>query len=292
MKKSALISGIIITLLLTIFWCLPKRPSQTQQSVRAESVRLTNQSTLPTSPHDLEKYINTHGDDADLVEIWRSLGIPSEPPNPGKCGCRGSDCPGDCMAEVINTKEGDYAILRVCYAGEADCWYLAFKRQPEWRYVGMTESLGNQYQPPRHRIEQFQSEQWLVITELNGRGTGFLHYQERWSALTHDGIQHVLTYPISGHSVQGSADDYEFKSDITTSDANHSFAIEIRYRVRAGDRDDYGTPWPSLHKDDVDDLVYVWNATTKRFALEESKSNLRKSASDPIYRYLVRWTKT
>jgi len=291
MNKSALITGIILILFLSISLWLLQRPSQTRHSVRAEGeLSHTNQSALPISPHDLETYINTHNNDADLKEIWRSLGIPSEPPDPGQCGCRGADCPGNCLAEVINTDETDYAILRVCYYDGFDCWYLAFKRQPEWTYVGMTESQFNKYQPPRHRIERFQSERWLVITELSGSGTGFLSYQERWSVLTRDGIQHVLTYPISGHSVQGSADDYEFKSHTTTSDANHTFALQIHYRVQAGRRDDYEVPWPSLYKDD---LVYVWNATTKRFALDESKSKLPKSESDPIYRYLVNYeTKT
>lgn len=250
--------------------------------------RATSQSLVPvSSPYDIEQYINKHNDQADLSEVWKNFGIPLEG-KPGKCGCRGYDCPGTCKAEIINASlnagKADYVVLRICYAGEADCWYLAFKKEQQWKYLGIAQSLDNRYEPPKHRIEKSQSEQWLVIKELWSRGTGFLQYGERWYELSDGGLREVLSYPVSGHRVQGDAEDYELKSTLLTRHEQRSFALNVNYLVFTD-----GSPtkrWRLSHKHE---LLFVWDGGAKKFVLDVRKSKLPNSETDPISKYLARY---
>jgi|GEM_PF-4634237 len=292
MKKTALISVLtmVVVLLCTVEW-LAERTSRTQQkaSDESQSHAISQSSARFESPYDIEQYINQHKDDADLNKIWTRFGIPVEPGTPGRCGCRGYDCPGDCNAEIIDVSvsdgKSDYVILRLCYRGEADCRYLAFKKEQEWKYVGITASSNNQYQPPQHRIEEYESERWLVIRELWGRGTGFLQYGERWCELSDNGPRDVLSYPVSGHSAQGDPEDYEFKSEVSTLNEQTVFAIDVHYTVLSDGSDPNESRRRKSHKLD---LLFEWNVTEKRFVLNESKSKLPKSENDPIFEYLVR----
>ncbi len=291
MKKTTLVSVLTLAVLVCMIAWLAERTSRTQQKANSESDldAISQSSARFDSPYDIEQYINQHNDDADLNEIWTRFAIPAEPGTPGRCGCRGYDCPGNCNAEIIDVSvsngKSDYVILRVCYRGEADCRYLAFKKEREWKYVGIAESSNNQYQPPQHRIVKYESERWLVIRELWGRGTGFLQYGERWCELSDDGPREVLSYLVSGHSAQGDPEDYEFKSEVSTLNEQPIFAIDIHYSVLSDGSDASEIRWLKSHKFD---LLFEWNVIEKRFVLNESKSKLPKSENDPIFRYLVR----
>ena len=256
-------------------------PTPSKRAISQSLVRLS-------SPYDIERYINQHNDRADLSEVWNNFGIPVEQGKPGKCGCRGYDCPGTCKAEIIkaslNAGDAGYVVLRICYAGEADCWYLAFKKEQQWKYVGIAQSLDNQYEPPQHRIEKNKSEQWLVIKELWSRGTGLLAYGERWYELSDGGLREVLSYPVSGHSVQGATQDYELRSTVLTRREQHSFAMNIHYLVFTD-----GSPttrWRSLHRHE---LLFVWDGEAKKFVLDVRKSKLPNSEIDPISKYLAKY---
>jgi hypothetical protein len=288
MKKTSVLSVLTLAVLVCIMMSLAERTSRTQQKASNESEMHAGSqlSAGIQSPYDFEQYINQHKDEADLNEIWSRFGIPTELGKPGRCGCRGSDCPGTCKAEIINTLDAsnsDYVIVRVCYAGGADCWYLGFKRRPQWRYVGTTESLDNQYEPPQNRIEQYRSRQWLVIKELSGRGTGFLHYRERWCELSDEGLRDVLLYPVAGHRLQGDAEDYEFKSQVSNLEGQSTFAIDIHYTVFTDGNHAKTTRWLSSHKYE---LLFEWDGGTQRFVLNESKSNLPKSENNLSFKYL------
>src|SRR6266571_5642807 len=206
MNRIFFISVLTLGVLVSILALWVSRSSRTHQKANTETnSHVTGQSSSRfESPYDVQRYINQHNSEADLNEIWSVFGIPTETDKPGRCGCRGYDCPGNCQAEIINGPVNDsdssYVILRVCYAGGADCWYLAFRKEQQWRYVGITESLNNQYESPQHRLEESQSKKWLVIKELWSRGTGFLQYGERWYELSDAGVREVLSYPVSGHS--------------------------------------------------------------------------------------------
>ena len=260
-------------------------PAQEQAPPSAPVTKELNHSSEDlTSPYGIEYYVNRHNDEADLSEIWRSLGIPIEQSNPGRCGCRAPDCPGDCEAELIDASLDDgqagSLVLRICYAGGSDCWYLAFKKERPRKYLGIAQSLDNQYEPPQHRIEKARSERWLVIKELWGRGTGFLQYGERWYEFTDAGLKEVLSYPVSGHSVQGSADDYELKSNISTrSDEREGFGVEIYCLLFTGDLEAAKRRGRSPDKPY---LRFAWSDVEKRFVLDESRSKLPKSETDPI----------
>jgi len=249
---------------------------------------ISQRSTRFPSPYDIERYINQHDDEANLNEIWDRFGIPTEQGKPGRCGCRSYDCPGNCRAEIINASvngsNARYVILRICYAGETDCWFLAFKKEQQWKYVWIIESLNNQYEPPQHRIEKYQSEQWLVIKELWGRGTGFLQYGERWFGLSDAGLREALSYPVSGYSVQGDAEDYEFKAKVSNQSDQRGFAIDARYTVFTESHHSAEMRWLSSRKHE---LRFAWDAAAKRFVLDESKSKLPKSGTDPIFKYLA-----
>jgi hypothetical protein len=290
MKKTTLVSVLTLAVLVCMIVWVAERTSRTQQNANGESAfpAIGESSARFDSPYDIEQYINQHNDDADLSEIWSRFGIPTEPGKPGRCGCRGYDCPGNCNAEIIDVSvsngKSDYVILRVCYGGEADCWYLGFKKEREWKYVGIAVSSNNQYQPPQHRIVKHKSERWLVIRELWRRGTGFLQYGERWCELSDNGPREVLSYPVSGHSAQGDPEDYEFKSEVWNLDEQPTFQIDIHYTVLSDGSDANEIQGLKSHQLD---LLFEWDVAAKRFVLNESKSKPPKSENDPIFKYLV-----
>jgi len=236
-----------------------------------------------SSPYEVQKYINDHEDEADLSQLWKRIGIPTDlGETPERCGCRGYDCPGNCNAEVIDgwTTSNDHSrvILKVCYAGGFDCWYIAFKKDPEWKYVGIVQSSNNKYRPVQYRIEQLGSDKWLVVGEGTG-GTGFLSYWERWYHLSDDGFREVLVYPVSGCSVEDKDDDYELKSTVSKLESGSGFAVKIRYKIFT-DKRYFATrdwKWSQSH---LDELIYDWNVDTKQFRFAESKSRLQESEKD------------
>lgn len=291
MKKTSVISVTSAVLVCTMTFWAARTSSKLHKASEKSDLNVIGQSAAGLlSPYDVEQYINQHKDEANLNEIWSRFGIQTELGKPGRCGCRGYDCPGTCNAEVINVPFNDgnsgYAILRVCYAGGADCWYLAFKRELEWRYLGITESLHNQYEPPQQRIEEYQSEHWLVIRELSGRGTGFLDYGERWCAISDEGMREVFSYPVSGRSVQGNGEDYELTSKVSSLKGRSSFSVDIHYTVYTDSYYAKKIRWSSTRKYE---LLFEWDIATKRFVLDDQRSKLPKSERDPIFRYLVRY---
>jgi hypothetical protein len=245
--------------------------------------------TRLVSPHQIARYINEHNDEANLNDLWAKFGVETEFGKPGKCGCRGFDCPGQCRAEVIQTdpdKEHDeLLILRVSYAGDAYCWFLVFEKKSDWRVVGVVESLENQYKPPEHRIVKHGRQRWLVITELCGRGTGFVNYVERWHQLTGVVPKEVLSYGVSGHSVQGETSDYEFISRVFEQEDEGKYRIEIKYVLL---REPVTRPefrWTSTHRYRAS---FVWDSVAEQFVLDSARSSLPESEESPIIRNIDR----
>ena len=108
------------------------------------------------SPGEIERYVNDHNDDADLDAIWAKFGIVTESGPPGRCGCRQGDCPGTCKAQVIQISSGgenaEYDIVRICYAGGSDCWFLLFKKEGDWKFMKTVGFQDNKYEGVKHRI--------------------------------------------------------------------------------------------------------------------------------------------
>lgn len=269
--------------------------SSTQVSESSQHVTLpekVDKSPLATlrSPFDIERYINEHSDDADLREVWDSFGIDSQIFEAVKCGCRDNDCPGTCKAETINLSsmknDEGYVLLRLCHSGESECGFLLFRKEEEWKYLGLAYSSGNQYGPPQHKIVENGATKWLVIKELWGRGTGVVQYGERWYGLGEKGVKKVLAYPVSGHSVQGTVKDYQFQSNVLQRAGQQSFVVTIRYRESgnpkyANDREwlEFKPRWSSFDKYQ---FCFVWNQATEDFVLDEKKSVMPKAKDDPI----------
>ena len=243
------------------------------------------------SPYEIAAYINDHNDEANLNELWEKFRIETDYGKPGRCGCRGYDCPGTCQAQAIaanaNEKSGSYVLLRICYAGESDCWFLIFKKESEWNYIGIIESVENQYEPPKHQIIHFQDDLFLTIKELTGRGTGFLDYSEFWYKIGDKPPDLVLSYPVSGHSVQGKDNDYEYKSKSHITDANEHFSVNLEYTVLK-DAAAYNPKlrWRFSNKYPVH---FIWDSESKRFIYDNSTSRLPESDNDRIFEGLHLW---
>src|SRR5688572_29590738 len=172
------------------------------------------------SPGKIAAYVNDNTQDADLSLIWKRLRLAVTGQAPDRCGCRSDECPGTCRATVFDVgrdaQQSRRSVLRICYAGGADCRYIVFKKEQQWRVVGLIESLHNQYRPPEHRFVTSKEGCWFAIKQLSGRGTGFLSYSEFWYDLSKSNLPVVLDYPVSGTSVQGDRSrDYEFTSTVS-----------------------------------------------------------------------------
>lgn len=263
-------------------------PAWQQKTVRTHDTEDNSLARL-ASPHEIARYINEHNDGANLNDLWARFGVETEFDKPGRCGCRESDCPGSCRAEVIQTdrdkEHDDLLILRISYAGDAYCWFLVFEKKSDWRFAGVVESLENQYKPAEHRIVKHDSQRWLVITELCGRGTGFVNYVERWHQLTNVGPKEVLSYGVSGHSVQGENSDYEFSSKVFEQEDDGKYRIEVHYVVLREPvrRPEFG--WAASHKHKA---AFVWDSVSEQFILDSSRSSLPESQESPIIRNINR----
>ncbi|HTF38430.1 MAG TPA: hypothetical protein VK651_08980, partial [Blastocatellia bacterium] len=186
------------------------------------------------SPGEIERYVNDHTDEADLDAIWARFGIVTESGPPGRCGCREGDCPGTCKAQAIQIssrgENPEYDILRICYADELDCWFLLFKKEGDWKFMNAVGFQENKYEGVKHRIVSCRDKRWLVV-KLQTGGTGFLGSEERWLDIGNNGLSEVLSYPVSGHSVQGEADDYELNSKVPSKALGDDCVIAVHYEV-------------------------------------------------------------
>jgi hypothetical protein len=241
------------------------------------------------SPYEIEKYINEHNDDADLREIWETFEIVRDVLKPVKCGCRGNDCPGICKAETIEiVSEGNegYVLLRIGYWGETHRGFLLFKKENGWKYLGLAESVAMRYGPSQYKIVKNGDAQWLVIKELWGTGTGFLQYGERWYGLGDRGVKEVLSYPVSGHSVQGSTGDYLFKSTVIHRGKQEAFTVDVLYTEFGNAKYRNDREWlesrPRWRSSDKYIFRFIWDGATEKFVIDEKNSVLPKSKDDPI----------
>ena len=250
------------------------------------AVRLNQSLKTLSSPYDIARYINQHNDEADLDEIWDKYGISADGGKPGRCGCRGYDCPGTCKTEAINIGLGKgevhYAILRICYAGGMDCWFLLFKKEERWLYVGVAESVDNKYDPVEYRVVNYGNDHWLVIKAGSG-GTGFLAYDERWFHVSDQGLKEVLSYPVSGHSVEGDRDDYEIKSTVRNIRHSRGYSAVVEYRILKNHVDKPSFHWIETQEQKVS---FDWDKRSKRFVFNKMESELQRSEANPIYNYL------
>jgi hypothetical protein len=253
------------------------------RSVRQSSDAKYSHQPLP-SPLEIEQSVNQHKDDADLNAIWEGLGVVTNSGKPGKCGCRGYDCPGTCRAEVISINDSKEramrTIVRICYGGEMGCWFLLFEKVGDWKYLGVAESVDNKYEPVRHRIVSCGKNAWLVLKAGTG-GTGFLGYDERWFLISDKGLTEVLSYPLSGHSVQGEPDDYQLDSKADGEPLGDDCMVIVDYKIF---RDPISKPGFSVSQK----IQFIWDMSAERFFVDKANSDLDDVRHSPVVDYLSR----
>ena len=286
-----LIIGSSALLVLLILFSGVRRSSVLNSSIDAQNLDEAEKRISIShlnSPGEIERYINDHDDDTNLDAIWAKFGVVTESGPPGRCGCREGDCPGMCKAQVIQISSGgvnpEYDILRICYAGGSDCWFLLFKKEGDWKFMNAVGFQENKYEGVKHRIVSCRDKRWLVV-KLQTGGTGFLGSEERWLDIGNHGLSEVLSYPVSGHSVQGEADDYELNSKVPSEALGDDCAIAVHYEIF---RDFVLRPkfhWTTSVKRK---LQFVWDASAERFVLDMVNSDLGDAQLDPVLGYLFR----
>jgi hypothetical protein len=277
----SLISFLILFVALNIHWDSTAQVFSQQKGTQPPD-REENAFSRLSSPHEIARYINEHNDEANLNDLWDKLSVETEFGKPGKCGCRGDDCPGTCKAEVIqidsDSGQDNLFIVRVTYAGEAYCWFLVVEKESDLRLAGVVESLENQYKPPQHRIVKHGAQRWLVIMELCGRGSGFVNYVERWYQINRQAPKEVLSYGVSGHSVQGETSDYEFSSKVYEHDEGN-YRIVVQYKLLTEPVYEPDLEWRLSQKHKA---CFVWDSELEQFILDRARSDLGKSEESPI----------
>lgn len=263
---------------------IPKFPTETQDREQAEAGRSVSHFK---SPGEIERYVNDHNEEADLDSIWAGLDIVTDSP-PGTCGCREDDCPGRCNAQAIpissRGENPEYAIVRICYADEHICWFLLFKKEDRWRFMKSVVAQESRYEGVRHRIVSCRNKRWLAVRGDTG-GTGFLSSEERWFGISSNGLLEVLSYPVSGHSVQRGMDDYELTSKVPGEALGDDCVIAVQYKIL---RDSEVRPkfhWTTSVKRR---LQFVWDEGAEMFVLDRINSNLGDDPRNPVLGYLSR----
>jgi hypothetical protein len=240
------------------------------------------------SPSEIERFINKYSEEADLAAIWVQLGIATASGPPGRCGCREGDCSGTCKAEAIqlgSDGENDaHEILRICYAGEQICWFLLFKKEVGWKMLNVVAYRESRYEGVKHRLVNCGNKRWLVINAKTG-GTGVLSAVEDWFEIGNNGLSEVLSYPVSGHSVQGAAEDYQLKTRVSTDTVASCCAVTLRYEILRDHESGPELHWTSAENRQ---LQFVWDPNTEGFVLNKSNSDLGNGRHNPMLTYLSR----
>ncbi len=234
---------------------------------------------VSTNPRGIERYVNGNRN-ASLREVWRKLGMRYSPSD------MSYECSDGCEAISFpvssNDNMGDFSIVKISWEGGDFYQYLVFKGSEEdWRFVGHIESVGQRYGSPEHRIEKGDRQTWLVIRELQGRGSGVVLYGDLWYELGNDGLKRALSYPASGHSVplqRYVAREFQTKV-VNHGPINGAYTVEVEFSVAYG----VGTveDLPLFSK--TQEGRYVWRPDRRKFVLDTATSELSSKEIEAVY---------
>src|SRR5262249_16987258 len=133
------------------------------------------------SPVAIRRYIAAHQRDesASLREFWRRLGIAID---------RWQEC-RKCEAHIFrlqldNEPEPEVMLRLNGRFGEEYFLYLIFKlrkagHKPTWKLLRVIDEY-RQVRVPLQRIITVGNHRWLVLTTLEGRGSGFSLFKDTW----------------------------------------------------------------------------------------------------------------
>jgi hypothetical protein len=230
----------------------------------------------------LERQINAG--EVRLGELWQALGIEGGD-FPDECdSCRAEQLQLDLDGELE-----DISILKVAVIYETR--YLFFRHKPaatgesRQEFLGHADSLYQQYGPPEHRVVRGENGSWLVVRELWGRGTGFLHYGEVWYGISHRGPKEVLRYPVRGHDAMiARVTNRQIKvwavgPDVVNDTSTVKVIFTVTYLGFPQGEDDR----PLFTKKQK--ALYVWDAVQEKFVLDAYRSELTEEEIEAVYNF-------
>lgn len=109
--------------------------------------------------------------------------------------------------------------------------------------------------------------------------------EERWFEVGNNGLSEVLSYPVSGHSVQGESDDYKLTSKVPREALGDDCMIAVQYEIFRDATPNPEFRWTTSVKQQ---LEFVWDPRAERFVLDKMNSDLDDARHNPVFGYLSR----
>jgi hypothetical protein len=235
----------------------------------------------PVSPFAIRRYIAKHQRDesASLKEFWRRLGIAIE---------RWQEC-RKCEAHIfslqLDNEPGPEVMLRLNGRfGEGDFLYLIFKmrkagHKSTWKLLRVIEESGQARVPPQ-RIITVGKHRWLVLTTLEGRGSGFSVFKDTWYEVDRREMKPVLSY-TSRKTLRFFPELYASSRILSAKFESGQTRVTIRFSLRYSWYEVVGQDYTLWSKRQI--ASFIKPAKAKEFVLDQRRSSVSERELFVIY---------
>jgi hypothetical protein len=248
----------------------------------SEPLKLSGVQRLePVSPFAIRRYIAAHQRDesASLKEFWRRLGIAID---------RWQEC-RKCEAHIfrlqLDNEPGPEVMLRLNGRfGEENFLYLIFKlrkagHKPTWKLLRVIDE-SRQVRVPPQRVITIGNRRWLVLTTLEGRGSGFSLFKDTWYEVDREDMRPVLSY-TSRKTLRSfpelNASSRILSAKFESGQTRVTIRFSLRYSWDEGTGQDY-TLWSKRQI-----ASFIKPTKSKEFVLDPRRSSVTERELTVIY---------
>jgi hypothetical protein len=148
---------------------------------------------------------------ADIIRLWRTLGISGKIRKTTANGSRDTSATfncADCVAQLLNLSwplvedRGEDVVVRIATPPEAEMRRLLVFHHEEgraWRLVDYLDSTEWDFDEPDVSVVLSGGKRWLVVKAWPRCGTGCGLVRTDWYELKNGKLRMVLTVPLSGY---------------------------------------------------------------------------------------------
>jgi hypothetical protein len=235
----------------------------------------------PVSPFAIRRYIAEHRRDesASLKEFWRRLGITIE---------RWQECrqyEAHIFRLQLDNEPGPEVMLRLNNRfGGGDFLYLIFKlrkanHKTTWKLLRVIDESRQPRVPPQ-RIINIGNHRWLVLTTLEGGGSGFSLFRDTWYEVDRRGMSPVLSY-TTRKTLHGFPELNSSSRILSAKFESGRTRVTVRFSLRYIGVDVAGQDHPLWRKIQIASFIKPTRA--KEFVLDPRRSSVTERELTVIY---------
>lgn len=226
------------------------------------------------SPNALFKFVNTQTR-FDWTPLWKAL-------HTDDLFLPECDTPAECSAELIRVPTLGQVILVITHKSSMFEAFLRYRPAggDAWQYLGAYQPFVK-YFKPEHRMVQFGSKPFLVVTSQGVAETGLSSKIENWFDLTRQKFEPVFSFPSEGsYSPLPSGIALVTRGAVAALQTQPMERITVRYHVRFMAIHAKEDEMPLVERSDR--VVYV-RTSAGDFKEDESLSTATKREVEAFY---------